>query len=203
MALTPRQQRFVDEYLIDLNATQAAIRAGYEWPDGCSGFYVYFLIDPRDNVIFYVGKGKGRRMAFHKMEAVSSRPRNGVKAARILSILRSGLTPVERVFAHGLPEPAAYAIERDMISQLRGGLTNMAGGVVSRDESDLAVMDDVLLRVKPFDQWFMDARDAQLVSARSLCGTAAAFYSRIVGELLWHRDALAERVAINVERGAA
>src|SRR5262245_26754988 len=29
MGLTPRQQRFVEEYLIDLNATQAAIRAGY------------------------------------------------------------------------------------------------------------------------------------------------------------------------------
>ncbi|WP_129141521.1 terminase small subunit [Modicisalibacter coralii] len=27
--LTPKQSRFVDEYLIDLNATQAAIRAGY------------------------------------------------------------------------------------------------------------------------------------------------------------------------------
>lgn len=27
--LTPKQKRFVDEYLIDLNATQAAIRAGY------------------------------------------------------------------------------------------------------------------------------------------------------------------------------
>lgn len=27
--LTARQQRFCDEYLIDLNATQAAIRAGY------------------------------------------------------------------------------------------------------------------------------------------------------------------------------
>lgn len=27
--LTPKQQRFVDEYLIDLNATQAAIRSGY------------------------------------------------------------------------------------------------------------------------------------------------------------------------------
>ena len=26
---TPKQQRFVDEYLIDLNATQAYIRAGY------------------------------------------------------------------------------------------------------------------------------------------------------------------------------
>lgn len=29
MALTPKQQRFVEEYIIDLNATQAAIRAGY------------------------------------------------------------------------------------------------------------------------------------------------------------------------------
>ena len=29
MALTAKQQRFVDEYLIDLNATQAALRAGY------------------------------------------------------------------------------------------------------------------------------------------------------------------------------
>ena len=27
--LTPKQQRFCEEYLIDLNATQAAIRAGY------------------------------------------------------------------------------------------------------------------------------------------------------------------------------
>ncbi len=29
MSLTAKQARFVDEYLIDLNATQAAIRAGY------------------------------------------------------------------------------------------------------------------------------------------------------------------------------
>ncbi len=29
MSLTPRQARFVEEYLVDLNATQAAIRAGY------------------------------------------------------------------------------------------------------------------------------------------------------------------------------
>lgn len=29
MALTAKQERFVQEYLVDLNATQAAIRAGY------------------------------------------------------------------------------------------------------------------------------------------------------------------------------
>jgi hypothetical protein len=30
-ALTLKQQRFVEEYLVDLNATQAAIRAGGDW----------------------------------------------------------------------------------------------------------------------------------------------------------------------------
>ena len=29
MTLTAKQERFIEEYLIDLNATQAAIRAGY------------------------------------------------------------------------------------------------------------------------------------------------------------------------------
>ena len=29
MALTPKQRRFVEEYGVDFNATQAAIRAGY------------------------------------------------------------------------------------------------------------------------------------------------------------------------------
>ena len=31
--MTPKQQRFVTEYLLDLNATQAAIRAGYRHGD--------------------------------------------------------------------------------------------------------------------------------------------------------------------------
>ena len=33
MSLTPRQQKFVEEYMLDLNATQAAIRAGYAAKD--------------------------------------------------------------------------------------------------------------------------------------------------------------------------
>ena len=34
--LTPKQARFVAEYLNDLNATQAAIRAGYSKRSACS-----------------------------------------------------------------------------------------------------------------------------------------------------------------------
>ena len=33
--LTPKQKRFIDEYLIDLNATKAAIRAGYSKQTAC------------------------------------------------------------------------------------------------------------------------------------------------------------------------
>nr|DAP63699.1 MAG TPA: Terminase small subunit [Caudoviricetes sp.] len=32
--LNEKQQRFVEEYMIDLNATQAAIRAGYSVKNG-------------------------------------------------------------------------------------------------------------------------------------------------------------------------
>lgn len=39
MALSDKQRRFVEEYLVDLNATQAAIRAGYsEKTAGAVGF---------------------------------------------------------------------------------------------------------------------------------------------------------------------
>ena len=36
MRMTEKQKRFCDEYLIDLNGTQAAIRAGYSQKTACS-----------------------------------------------------------------------------------------------------------------------------------------------------------------------
>lgn len=36
LKLNPRQQKFVDEYCIDFNATQAAIRAGYSKKTACA-----------------------------------------------------------------------------------------------------------------------------------------------------------------------
>lgn len=202
-ALNAKQQAFVTEYLVDHNASQAAIRAGYSWECVGAGFYAYFLIDPRTDAIFYVGKGKGNRMSSHAKEAVSGNCRNGAKGSRILAILRNGLKPVEIVFAAGLSEACAYAVERSLIDQMRHGLTNMAGGIVSRDESDMAVLDDTLARFKPFEQWFLNATEGQLKAARSLCGGATEFHAYIHSELKRHRDQLARLIAVNTEQRAA
>jgi len=34
------------------------------------GYYVYALIDPRDNKIFYIGKGHGNRVFQHCLAAI-------------------------------------------------------------------------------------------------------------------------------------
>ena len=34
-------------------------------------FYVYVLIDPRDNEVFYVGKGQGERAFQHERDVIS------------------------------------------------------------------------------------------------------------------------------------
>jgi phage terminase small subunit len=53
--LTPQQQRFADEYLIDSNATQAAIRAGYNKNSACAQGYK-LLIKPQ--IKAYIDKKK-------------------------------------------------------------------------------------------------------------------------------------------------
>lgn len=70
MALTPKQQKFADEYLIDLNATQAAIRAGYS-PKTAKEIGAENLTKP--NIRAYIDE----RMAEHSA-------RTGVNQERII-----------------------------------------------------------------------------------------------------------------------
>jgi len=63
MKLTPKQQLFVEEYLIDFNATQAAIRAGYSENTAYSQ-------GPRllDNVEIQRGIEKGKQKLIKKLD---------------------------------------------------------------------------------------------------------------------------------------
>ena len=52
-------------------------------------YYVYALIDPRDNRIFYIGKGKGNRIFQHAKDALGCNDQS-LKLDIIRSILKEG-----------------------------------------------------------------------------------------------------------------
>ena len=92
-------------------------------------YYVYVLVDPRDDSIFYVGKGTGQRLLAHGYEALLQAdpgPRSG-KVGRIREMRSAGHEPRIDVVRHGLSEQEALLIEAALIDCV-GKLTNKVAG---------------------------------------------------------------------------
>ncbi|MFH7524784.1 hypothetical protein AB2J22_04520 [Aeromonas sp. A5] len=77
-------------------------------------YYVYALIDPRDNKPFYVGKGKENRI-FDHLECALESPTISDKYEKIREIIKSGLFVTHVIIKHGLSEKAAFEIESSLI----------------------------------------------------------------------------------------
>lgn len=84
-------------------------------------WYVYELIDPRDNSVFYVGKGKGDRMHLHEKNA--KRDRRSAKSLRIMDINGEGYSVIKRKTAEFDNEEEAYLEEIERIAEI--GLANL------------------------------------------------------------------------------
>jgi len=145
-------------------------------------YYVYFLIDPRDGQIFYIGKGKGERVSAHVKAVKNGRLDNGVKGPRISEILSEGLEVVEHIHAPGLTEAAAYALERSLIREHRTSLTNIACGIVTSDESILAKAIEMRRRIKTFRQWVFSTDAERLRQVVDAWGCPLQFYNRFLAE---------------------
>ena len=79
-------------------------------------YYVYELIDPRNNQPFYVGKGKGRRAKTHLWEIPETR--DVYKENKIAAIRKEGLEPeIKYVVKNIADEKLAYDIETSIIKQ--------------------------------------------------------------------------------------
>lgn len=95
--------------------------------------YVYVLIDPRDNEVFYVGKGQKGRVGDHAI-AARNHSTESTKVARILSIQRAGRQVTGRVVGRFDSEPEAFAVEAVLIHWMygrhseNGQLTNIQAG---------------------------------------------------------------------------
>lgn len=114
---------------------------------GAEQFYTYLLLDPA-GVPFYVGKGKGRRILEHQLEAMRSSPinkSNPFKCRKIRSIFLAGrplIYRIDKVFESGSGSEAACLVrEEQLIARYGrrcdgGTLTNLAAGLGSLSARD-------------------------------------------------------------------
>jgi hypothetical protein len=171
---------FADSVLAGNTVTEAATASGIELTpcDRLNGFYVYLLIDPRDDSVFYVGKGRGRRAFDHVAECKANRATNREKNARIRSILDAGMEVGARAIVHGIEQSTAFAIERVLIESLPD-LTNGASG---RGLNWLGVCQRELRKIPSYCVWefnVLPELDPHLTEEEHI-----ALYWDIIGN--WH-----------------
>lgn len=98
------------------------------------GFYVYRLVDPRNNETFYVGRGVKNRVFDHMEEAESARlsGRKSPKTDRINAIHAAGQKVRTIVHRHALADEAETAALEAALIQAYPNLTNQVAGSGTR-----------------------------------------------------------------------
>lgn len=95
-------------------------------------FYVYGLIDPRTDKIFYIGKGTGNRVFQHVEEAGKNPESEKLKLQTIQSIESSGMEVKHILINWGLSEEEAFVAEASLINLMNyitgNGLSNIVAG---------------------------------------------------------------------------
>ena len=86
--------------------------------ESLNGFYVYALIDPRNEKVFYIGKGTGNRVFSHEIESGKSRDSEKKKIQRIHEIENSGHSVKRLILNWGLSENEAFVAEATLINLL-------------------------------------------------------------------------------------
>lgn len=140
-------------------------------------YYVYHLIDPRDNSVFYVGKGCGCRIKQHLKDAKAGKVQNAGKHRRIEDIHKAGLNVVELIVADNLTEDNAFIIERGMIQDMKeNGITNIANGFMTNAEKCPEQAKALIKKTKPFDVWVATIGDYRRKAVIATSGSLEAFY---------------------------
>ena len=113
-------------------------------------FYVYLYVDPRTDLVFYIGKGKGNRCFAHLSVKSESD-----KVELIDELRRLGLEPTIEILKYGLKESEALLVEQTAIDLLEiSNLTNLVRGHGSKHgtrssvEEVIATLDAKPVKIK-------------------------------------------------------
>ncbi len=107
------------------------------------GYYVYLLIDPANNEIFYIGKGTGNRI-FHHIQMAVQDDEMSAKLDRIREIQARGDDVQDMIHRHGLTENEAFEVEAaliDLAKWLGIKLTNIVNGHHSSDRGRMTAQE--------------------------------------------------------------
>lgn len=146
----PRHEQFAQAIAQGVPVKDAALASGLELPefDKPAGFYVYILVDPRSDELFYVGKGKADRALRHSKEWKNGQVVNARKFNRIGEIILSGHKVEVLVLDYGMSERSAFRLERGMIDRIGfERLTNVASGSFTENEKALAAAKHALAHI--------------------------------------------------------
>lgn len=157
---------------------------GSSLPDGP---YVYALA--HQGQPFYIGKGRGRRMFQHVLDAL--RGARGRKCEKIRAIFAAGGEIEYQVLGRYGSDTEAYAAEKQLIA--RGGdLTNIVGRnakPISPRERAQQSFASLLAVMKPYDQWEPSLPPHLRTVAINVFGSPAGLYNTL--------KAVAEKGAAN------
>lgn len=99
--------------------------------------YVYGLIDPRTNKLFYIGKGTGNRVFEHENESLNNPESTKLKLRTIKEIKDAGYEIKKVILNSNLTEDQAFAAEAALINAFNfvedAGLTNDVAGHHSKE----------------------------------------------------------------------
>lgn len=127
-------KRIVDRIISVLNSLNSPHITAFSEKtlSAINGYYVYALIDPRSNDVFYIGKGTGNRVFSHEIESGKTSAAEKEKIRRIQDIEKSGLSVKRIMINWGLSEQEAFASESSLINLFHfipgNQLTNIVAG---------------------------------------------------------------------------
>lgn len=145
--LTEKQRIFCHEYLLNYSFKSAIKESNLSLISKPNKFYVYFLINPLTDRIFYIGKGLGSRYKSHlKNYKKDLETGNFLKASTIQTILSNNKKPIEFIFCKNLSEQNALGLEYTLINNIKF-ISNIHGGVMSDVQRNIESAKTILNRM--------------------------------------------------------